>query len=267
LNPAPLIDWVPTVAQAGQHTFTARVTDANGNATTTSFQVDVVHVNKAPQLGPQASLTMAVGPAFARTLTASDPDAGDSATAQVYAAASGGFAPGLMDQARVFSHLLTARDHALWHFFFAPNPKSCIAGRISTRLRGLNNSLTKAKGVIVSMNKAGLLAEREAHEKSLLAWIDADLKRKADYSDVLPALNALVADRARTRERDALLTEILATWARSWAPRRRSIGFRSRDRRSMRTATRCSKSETGAACARRRIGSSAAWTSRPTACS
>ena len=32
LNPAPLIDWVPTVAQAGRHTFTARVTDANGSA-------------------------------------------------------------------------------------------------------------------------------------------------------------------------------------------------------------------------------------------
>jgi hypothetical protein len=80
--------------------------------------------------------------------------------------------------------------------------------RVSTHLRGLNNSLTKAKGVIESMNKAGLLAEREAHEKSLLAWIDADPKRKADYSGVLPALNALVADRARTRERDVLVAEI-----------------------------------------------------------
>ncbi len=80
--------------------------------------------------------------------------------------------------------------------------------RAATRLRGMNNSLTKAKGVIEGMLKGGLLAEREAHEKSLLAWIDADPKRKADYGDVLPALNALVADRARTRERDALLTEI-----------------------------------------------------------
>lgn len=65
----------------------------------------------------------------------SSPDAGRAASAEVYAAESGGFAPGLMDQARVFSHLLGARGHALWHFFFAPNPKSCIAGRISTTLR------------------------------------------------------------------------------------------------------------------------------------
>jgi hypothetical protein len=79
--------------------------------------------------------------------------------------------------------------------------------RVSTRLRGLNNSLTKTKGVLEGMNKGGLLAEREKQEKALLAWIDVDAKRKAAYGDVLPALNALVADRARTRERDALLAD------------------------------------------------------------
>jgi len=80
--------------------------------------------------------------------------------------------------------------------------------RVSTRIRGLNNSLTKSKGVLESMTKGGLLAEREAHEKSLLAWIDADPKRKADFGDVLPAFNALVADRTRTRDRDSLVDEI-----------------------------------------------------------
>ncbi|MCX6880854.1 MAG: S46 family peptidase [Verrucomicrobia bacterium] len=80
--------------------------------------------------------------------------------------------------------------------------------RVAPRLRGLHNSLTKTQGVIKGMHQGGLLAEREAHEKSLLAWIDADPKRKADSGDVLPALNALVADRARTRERDALLAEV-----------------------------------------------------------
>ena len=53
----------------------------------------------------------------------------------VYAARSGGFAPGLSDQARVFGHLLPSRGHAAWHFFFAPNPRSCLAGRLATRLR------------------------------------------------------------------------------------------------------------------------------------
>ena len=80
--------------------------------------------------------------------------------------------------------------------------------RVSTRIRGLNNSLTKAKGVIESMHKRGLLAVREAHEKSLLAWIDAEPTRKAAYGGVLPALNALIAERTQTRERDALVAEI-----------------------------------------------------------
>ena len=87
------------------------------------------------------------------------------------------------------------------------DPETAI--RVSTRLRGLNNSLTKTKGVVEGMNRGGLLAVREAHEKSLLAWIDADPKRKAEYGDVLSALNTLVADRARTRERDALLSDVL----------------------------------------------------------
>jgi glycosyltransferase involved in cell wall biosynthesis len=35
----------------------------------------------------------------------------------------------------VFAHLLTARDYRLWHFFFAPNPRSCLAGGMAKRLR------------------------------------------------------------------------------------------------------------------------------------
>lgn len=57
----------------------------------------------------------------------------------VYAARSGGFAPGLSDQARVFAHLLASRGHAAWHFFFAPNPRSCLAGRLATRARRMRS--------------------------------------------------------------------------------------------------------------------------------
>lgn len=80
--------------------------------------------------------------------------------------------------------------------------------RVATRLRGLNNSLTKTKGVLDGMTRGGLLAAREAQEQALLAWINADPGRKAAYGDILPALDALAADRARTRERDSLLAEI-----------------------------------------------------------
>lgn len=80
--------------------------------------------------------------------------------------------------------------------------------RVSTALRGLNNGLTKYKGVLQGMIKGGLLAEKEAQEKEFVAWIDADPARQAKYGDVLPAINANLAERAKTRERDALLSEL-----------------------------------------------------------
>ena len=80
--------------------------------------------------------------------------------------------------------------------------------RVSTRLRGLHNSLTKYKGVLEGMVKGGLLTEKERNEKDLRSFIDADPVRRASYGDVLPALDALVTERARTRERDALLLEL-----------------------------------------------------------
>jgi hypothetical protein len=80
--------------------------------------------------------------------------------------------------------------------------------RVSTTKRGLNNALTKNKGVLRGMVSGGLLAQKEALEKELAAWIDADSQRRAKYGDVIPALNALDAERAKTRERDALLIEL-----------------------------------------------------------
>jgi glycosyltransferase involved in cell wall biosynthesis len=62
------------------------------------------------------------------------PEVASARTVRVYAGAVG-FAPALLDQARVFRCLLTARGHALWHFFFAPNPRSCLAGSVALRLR------------------------------------------------------------------------------------------------------------------------------------
>jgi glycosyltransferase involved in cell wall biosynthesis len=63
-------------------------------------------------------------------------DAGIAQAAQASIYDGGvGFAPALRDQARVFAYLLGARRHALWHFFFAPNPRSCRAGWLTTRAR------------------------------------------------------------------------------------------------------------------------------------
>jgi hypothetical protein len=80
--------------------------------------------------------------------------------------------------------------------------------RVTQSIRGLNNGLTKNKGVLQGMVKGGLLAEREAQEKDFVKWIDADAARKARFGSALPAINTIVADRAKTRERDSLLAEM-----------------------------------------------------------
>ncbi|MEM9067814.1 MAG: glycosyltransferase [Myxococcota bacterium] len=45
------------------------------------------------------------------------------------------FAPSLASSARVLLHLLLRSRAPLWHFFFAPNPKTSAAGRAASRLR------------------------------------------------------------------------------------------------------------------------------------
>ncbi len=80
--------------------------------------------------------------------------------------------------------------------------------RVAQTIRGLNNGLTKNKGVLLGMVKGGLLADKESMEKDFTKWIDADPARKAKYGDVLPAVAALSAEKAKTRERNALLVEM-----------------------------------------------------------
>jgi hypothetical protein len=81
--------------------------------------------------------------------------------------------------------------------------------RVATRKRGLNNTLTNREGVLEGFRRGGLLAKKEALEKDLAAWIAADPGRREKYGDVLPGLNALQAEEAKTRERDAVLAALL----------------------------------------------------------
>jgi glycosyltransferase involved in cell wall biosynthesis len=52
-----------------------------------------------------------------------------------YALDSSGFSPALVDNARVALRLLAGSRHDLWHFFFAPNPRSSQVGRMAARVR------------------------------------------------------------------------------------------------------------------------------------
>ncbi len=80
--------------------------------------------------------------------------------------------------------------------------------RVSTRVRGLNNTLTKTKGVHEAMVKGGVLTQKEDQEKEFVAWIAGDPARQATYGKVIPAMAALAAERRQTRERNQLLTEL-----------------------------------------------------------
>lgn len=55
--------------------------------------------------------------------------------AQVYGGGKAGFAPALRENAQVLRYLLTDRSHDLWHFFFAPNPRTGLAGHLTRTLR------------------------------------------------------------------------------------------------------------------------------------
>ena len=82
---------------------------------------------------------------------------------------------------------------------------------VAQAIRGLNNGLTKNKGVLQGMIKGGLLSDKAQVERDFVKWIDADPARTAKYGDVIPSLDALVSRRTKTRERDALLTELAGT--------------------------------------------------------
>ena len=78
-----------------------------------------------------------------------------------------------------------------------------LAIKVESRIRGLNNGLTKNKGVLEGLVAGGALDRKLALQKELAAWIAAEPKRTKEYGDVLPSLAALDEEAAKTRERDA----------------------------------------------------------------
>jgi hypothetical protein len=86
-----------------------------------------------------------------------------------------------------------------------------LALKLAGRIQGLNNNLTNQKGMLEGLVKGGALAQKEAMEKTLAAWIAADPARQKKYGDVLPALNALQAEGEKARERDAVLASVTAS--------------------------------------------------------
>ena len=80
VSPTPMLMWTPQAGQVGQHVLTVRVTDLAGASDSGSFTIDVTNTNGAPVLDPQPDGTTAPGTLIARTLTAIDPNPGDTLT-------------------------------------------------------------------------------------------------------------------------------------------------------------------------------------------
>ncbi len=79
-----------------------------------------------------------------------------------------------------------------------------VAIKVETRIRGLNNGLTKNRGVLDGLIQGGVLEDKLEKQRALTAWIAANPERLALYGDVFPALAAQDAEGAKTRERDAV---------------------------------------------------------------
>jgi hypothetical protein len=84
-----------------------------------------------------------------------------------------------------------------------------LAIKAASRLRGLHNSLTNAKGMRDGLGAGGLLDRKRQLEADLRAWIEADEGRKSEYGDVLDALAKVSAEQAKTRVKDDATREIL----------------------------------------------------------
>jgi len=83
------------------------------------------------------------------------------------------------------------------------DPETALA--VTNMVRGLNNRLTNDRGTLQGLVASRLLAKKAERERALVAWIAADPARQQDLGAILPALDAIVEEENRTRERDAAL--------------------------------------------------------------
>jgi glycosyltransferase involved in cell wall biosynthesis len=71
------------------------------------------------------------------------------------------FSPALRDNARVLTRLMLGRRTSLWHFFFAPNPKTSAVARAAVRMRRVRSVQTVCSAPAQHAHLAQLLfAER-----------------------------------------------------------------------------------------------------------
>lgn len=80
-----------------------------------------------------------------------------------------------------------------------------IAIKVENRRRGLANGLTNNRGTLEGMKRDRILERKKERQDALLAWIAKTPERTREFGSVVSDLEALRAEKDRTRERDAVL--------------------------------------------------------------
>lgn len=114
---------------------------------------------------------------------------------------AGRFAPGLAANARVAARLVTGDPHDVWHFVFAPNPRSSSVARVARRLRRAMGW----KGAVVQTVASAPRSFAEAPK-----WL---------FGDVVVALSEHTARRLREAGADAARLRVVPPCALAPRPR------------------------------------------------
>jgi len=81
-----------------------------------------------------------------------------------------------------------------------------ISRKVAGFLKGLNNTMKNYQGNVDGMKAPGFLAKKQAMEKELQKFIEAEKTLKKEYGNVLTDIGALYKDQIQTRERDEILS-------------------------------------------------------------
>ncbi|WP_250464871.1 S46 family peptidase [Microbulbifer litoralis] len=77
--------------------------------------------------------------------------------------------------------------------------------KYASLVAGLNNYAKNFTGMMEGYQRSDLLQRKRKLEKDLQAWVESDKTRRAKYQSTLDELDALVEEKASTRERDLAL--------------------------------------------------------------
>lgn len=115
--------------------------------------------------------------------------------------------------------------------------------RLGSRISSLQNGLKNSEGLLAGLDRGDLIAARTSTEDEILAWVEADRRRKRRWAKPLAEQRALLAREQAEAVQDLTLSLVsggadllrVATWATRWAEQKerpdveRELGFQDRD--------------------------------------